>query len=123
LKYITFNFNYKKGAKMAFTDKAEFKIPRHVVFADSVNPETITTNKSLSYKDSQFQLLKNVTGSLDCILPLYKDGAYFWVKSRASSSHNIVVKDTDGNTIATLAAGQGVLCVSTSTAWWDVIKA
>lgn len=107
---------------MSFTDKQEFKIPRHIVQPGSVNPETITVNKTLTYKDAQYQLLKNVTGSLDCILPAYKDGASFWVKSRASSSQPIVVKDTDGNTIASLTAGQAVLCVSTNTAWWDVIK-
>ena len=108
---------------MAYSDKAEFKIPRHLVQPGSVNPETITVNKSLSYKDGNYQLLRNNTGSLDCILPLYKDGAYFWIKSRASSTHNIVVKDTDGNIIATLTAGQAVLCVSNAVAWWDVIKA
>ena len=107
---------------MAFTDKAEFKIPRHIVQPGSVNPETITVNKTLTYKDAQYQLLKNVTGSLDCILPTYKDGASFWIKSRASSTQPIVVKDIDGNTIASLTAGQGVLCVSNTTAWWDVIK-
>ncbi len=107
---------------MAFTDKAEFKIPRHIVQPGSVNPETITVNKTLTYKDAQYQLLKNVTGSLDCILPAYKDGASFWIKSRASSTSNIVVKDADANTIATLGAGEAVLCVSTTTAWWDVIK-
>ncbi len=107
---------------MAFSDKAEFKIPRHIVQPGSVNPETIAVNKTLTYKDAQYQLLRNNTGSLDCILPAYKDGASFWIKSRAASTHNIEVKDTDGNTIATLAAGQGVLCVSNETAWWDVIK-
>lgn len=107
---------------MSFTDKQEFKIPRHIVQPGSVNPETITVNKTLTYKDAQYQLLKNVTGSLDCILPAYKDGASFWVKSRASSTQPIVVKDIDGNTIASLTAGQGVLCVSNVSAWWEVIK-
>lgn len=107
---------------MAFSDKAEFKIPRHIVQPGSVNPETITVNKTLTYKDAQYQLLRNNTGSLDCILPAYKDGASFWLKSRSSSTHNVVVKDADANTIATLTAGQAVLCVSTATAWWDVIK-
>ena len=30
---------------MAYTDKSEFKIPRHLVQPGSVNPETITVNK------------------------------------------------------------------------------
>jgi hypothetical protein len=88
-----------------------------------VNPETITTNKTLTYRDAQYQLLRNNTGTLDCILPEYKDGASFWVKNRASSTSNILVKDEDANTIATLTAGQAVFVVSDGAAWWDVIKA
>ena len=106
----------------SFGDKAEFQIPRHIVQKGGINPETITTNKTLVYSDSQYQALRNNTGSLDCILPDYKDGASFWIKNRASSTHNIVVKDQDANTIATLAAGQGVLVVSDGAAWWDIIK-
>ena len=107
---------------MAFSDKAEFNIPRHIVQKGGVNPETITGNKTLTYKDSQYQVLRNNTSSLDCILPDYKDGASFWIKNRASSTHNIVVKDGAGNAIVTLAAGEGVLCVSNVSAWWDIIK-
>lgn len=107
---------------MAFTDAAQFRIPRHIIQPGSVNPETITVNKTLVYNDSTYQLLRNNTGTLDCILPTYKDGARFWIKNRASSSSNIVVKDEDANTIATLAAGEGVLVVSDGEAWWDVVK-
>ena len=106
-----------------FTDKAEFKVPRHIVLKGGVNPETITVNKTLDYADSTYQLLKNTTGSLDVILPAVKEGAGFWIKSRALSTSNIVVKDASANVIATLAAGQAVLAVSDGVAWWDVIKA
>ncbi|MHA2301545.1 MAG: hypothetical protein ACXACD_11380 [Candidatus Thorarchaeota archaeon] len=107
---------------MAFSDKAEFKIPRHIVQPGAVNPETITVNKTLVYSDAQYQVLRNNTGSLDCILPSYKDGASFWIKNRASSTHNIVVKDEDANTIATLGANEGLFVVSDGVAWWDIIK-
>ena len=106
---------------MSFTDKQEFKIPRHIVQPGAVNPETITTNKTLTYRDAQYQLLRNNTGTLDCILPSYKNGASFWVKNRASSTSNILVKDEDANTIATLSSGQAVFVVSDCVAWWDVI--
>ncbi len=108
---------------MAFSDKQQFKIPRHVVQPGMVNAETITTNKTLVYSDSTYQLLKNVTGNLDCNTPSPVDGAHFWVKSRSSSSQPIVVKDHSGNILATLTAGQAVLVVANATAWWDVIKA
>ena len=107
---------------MSFSDKAEFRIPRHIVQPGMVNPETITGNKTLVYSDSPYQLLRNNTGTLDCILPAFKDGACFWVKNRASSTSNILVKDADANTIATLAAGESVHVVSDGAAWWDVIK-
>ena len=108
---------------MAFTDAAQHKIPRHIVLKGGVNAETITTDKTLTYADSTYQLLKNTTATLECILPDYVEGSSFWIKNRASSTSNVVVKDASGNTIATLAAGEGVLVVSSDTAWWDVLKA
>ncbi len=107
---------------MAFTDKQQYRIPRHIVQPGGINPEVITVNKTLVYSDSVYQLLKNVTGTLDVILPAFSDGAHFWVKSRASSTSDIVVKDAASNTIATLGAGEAVLVVSDGVAWWDVIK-
>ena len=66
---------------MSFTDKQEFKIPRHIVQPGAVNPETITTNKTLTYRDAKYQLLRNNTGTLDCILPSYKNGAFLGKES------------------------------------------
>lgn len=109
----------------SFKDSAEFQIPRHIVQKGGVNAETITVNKTLTYSDATYQLFLNQTGSLDCSLPAFKDGAHFWIKSRSSSTSNIVVKDQAAvpNTIATLSAGQAVLVVCDGSAWWDVIKA
>ena len=106
---------------MAFASDILFSIDTALQQKGAVNAETITLNKTLAYSDSSIQLLKNTTGSLDVILPEVKDGVYFWIKSRSSSSSNVVVKDVDGNTIATLGAGNAVLAVSDGAAWWDVI--
>ena len=106
----------------SYNGKSPFTLPRPLRHKDGVNPETITVNKTLTYFDSQFQLLLNQTGSLDVVLPEHKDGSFFWIKSRASSSSNIIVKD-GSDTVATLGAGEAVLVVSTDSAWWDVIKA
>jgi len=106
---------------MAFASDILFSIDTALQQKGGVNSEAIIINKTLVYNDSSIQLLKNTTGSLDVILPAVKDGVYFWVKSKASSSSNIIVKDPDGGTIATLGAGNAVLVVSDGVAWWDVI--
>ena len=65
---------------MAYTDKSEFKIPRHIVLKGGVNVESITGVRLLSYKDSQVQILDNSTaGALDCKLPEAKEGAFFFI--------------------------------------------
>ena len=107
---------------MAFASNILFSIDTALQQKGLANPETITTNKTLEYSDSSIQLLKNTTGGLDVILPDPKDGTIFWIKSRASSSSNIEVKDHTGSSIVVLSAGNAVLVVSTDSAWWDVIS-
>ena len=63
---------------MAYTSKTAFKIPRRKLNPDGVNTETITTNRTLTYADSQFQAITNSTGgSLNVTLPDEEDGAFF----------------------------------------------
>jgi len=54
---------------MAFSDKSEFRIPRHIVQPGGVNVEQISGNKTLTYKDAQYQRLDAQSGGLDVILP------------------------------------------------------
>ena len=109
---------------MAYTDKAQFKVPRHIVQKGGVNYETITTNKTLTYASSTYQLLLNQTSNLHVILTAFEDGTVFWVKSRASSTHNIVVKAPNGSdTVETLTAGQSAFVVCSGTEWLVLIKA
>ena len=82
---------------MAYTDKAEFKIPRHLVQPGGVNIESITTDKTLTYADSTYQIITSGgAGANDLNLPANKDGAVFWVKTKAASTQNLAVKDADG---------------------------
>lgn len=97
-----------------------FSIDTALQLKNGLNVETITTAKTLTYKDSTYQALKNVTGTLDVNLPSPKSGCNFWIKSRASSSSNIVVKDHLGNSMGTLAAGNSVLVVCDDSAWYDI---
>jgi hypothetical protein len=111
---------------MAFTDKAEFRIARHIVQPGGVNIETITADKDLTYKDSQYQVLTNSKGSVAVVkLPKKKQGAYFWITCASSSAHTINVKDFDGvDVIATpnLGAGKAALIACNGSEWAVVLE-
>ena len=103
-----------------FASDILFSIDTALQLKNGLNAETITVSKTLTYQDSTYQALKNTTGALDVILPSPKSGCHFWIKSRASSSSNIVVKDHLGSSIKTLAAGDGVLFCCDDSAWYDL---
>ena len=108
---------------MAYTDKAEFKIPRHIVLKNGVNVESITNVRIMTYKDSQVQILDNSTsGALDCKLPAAKEGAFFFIRSAGSQAIHIRDAATT-TTYAILATGEGCLVASDSTDYHLVMKA
>jgi hypothetical protein len=111
---------------MAFTDKQEFKIPRHIIQPGGVNIESITADKDLNYKDAQYQVITNNKGSSATIkVPAKKDGVWFWFKNDASSGHSFVLQDADGNPIiggAGLAAGKAALLVCDGSDWAVVFQ-
>jgi len=92
-----------------------FKVARHFEFKNGINIETITADKDLSYKDSQYQVITNNKGSSATIkVPAIRNGALFWFKNSASSGHAFVIQDADGNPIiggAGLAAGKAACVV------------
>ncbi len=104
-----------------FASDVLFSIDTALQLKNGLNAETITTNKTLTYRDSTIQALKNTTGGLDVILPAPKSGCVFWIKSRASSSSNIDVKDHNSASIAVLSAGNSVLVACDDSAWYDII--
>ena len=99
---------------MAFSDKAEFKIPRHIVQPGGVNVEQISGNKTLVYSDAQYQRLDAQSGGLDVILPDEKDGAMFVINCQGNS---FTVKDDSGATIKVLSVGEGGLFACDGAAW------
>ena len=111
---------------MAFTDKAEFNVPRHIVQKGAVNIETITADKTLTYADSTYQILTNSKGSEAVVtLPALKDGAHFFITCSAASGHTIEVQDADGGTVIgtpNLGGGKGSLIVCDGSAWAVVIE-
>ena len=99
---------------MAFTDKQEFRIPRHVVQPGGVNIEAISGNKTLTYKDAQYQRLDAQSGGLDCILPAEKDGAWFVINCQGNA---LTVKNDAGATIKALSVGEGGIFACNGTDW------
>jgi hypothetical protein len=106
---------------MAFTDKQQFKIPRHVVQPGGVNVESITSNKTLTYADSTYQIL-TTNGALDLVLPKEKDGAVFVVRNHPDSLGELTVKNDAGSTIDSRTAGQAFILVCDGSDWHVGLK-
>tara|TARA_B100000700_G_scaffold275985_1_gene322205 strand:- start:50 stop:376 length:327 start_codon:yes stop_codon:yes gene_type:complete len=108
---------------MAYTDKAEFKIPRHIVLKGGVNVESINTIKILGYDDSQIQILDNSSaGAVDLKLPEAKEGAFFFIRSTGSQAIHIRDSATT-TTYAILSTNEGCMVASDSSDYHLVMKA
>ena len=98
-----------------------FKIARHFEYKNGINIETITADKDLTYKDSQYQIFTNNKGSSATIkVPAKRNGSLFWFKNDSTSSHAFVIQDADDNPIiggAGLAAGKAACVVCDGSSW------
>lgn len=110
---------------MAFTDKQEFKIARHIVLKDGVNKQDLTADKTLTYRDSTFQIYTVATASEAVItLPEPKNGALFCIRVFSGSTQTLRVEDHTGSTVqGTLSTNEAVLLVAEDSAWRVMIKA
>ena len=110
---------------MAFTDKQEFKIPRHIVLKDGVNKQDLTADKTLTDQDSTFQIYTVATGGEAVItLPKPKNGAIFCIRVFSGSTQTLRVEDHTGSTVqGTLNTNEAVLLVAEDTSWRVMIKA
>tara|TARA_R100000388_G_C7214152_1_gene145231 strand:+ start:603 stop:926 length:324 start_codon:yes stop_codon:yes gene_type:complete len=73
-----------------YTDKAEFKIPRHIVLKGGVNIANMENVITLTYASSQIQILSNGSGvALDLYLPKKKEGANFWIRSNGANAIHV----------------------------------
>lgn len=107
---------------MPYTDKAEFKIARHIILKGGVNVESITNVRTMNYNDSQVQILDNSTGgALDCKLPEAKEGAFFFIHNAGSQAIHIRDAGTT-TTYAILATGEGCMVASSDSAFHLVFK-
>lgn len=110
---------------MAFTDKQEYKIPRHIVLKDGVNKQDLTTDKTLTYADSTFQIYTVATaGEAVITLPKPKSGAIFCIRVFSGSTQTLRVQDHSAATVqGTLNTNEAVLLVSEENAWRVMMKA
>lgn len=103
---------------MAYNGKQLFTIPRPIKYKDGVNIEQISTNRTLTYRDSQYQRLDATVGSLEVILPEEKNGAMFVINCQGNS---FTVKDEGGATIKILSVGEGGMFCCDGTSWKQFI--
>lgn len=101
---------------MAFTDKAEFNIPRHIVQKGGVNIEAITADKDLTYADSQYQRLDADTTGHTVNLPALKNGAMFVINCQGNA---ITVAGTGVSKL--LSVGEGAMFCCDGTNWKQFI--
>ena len=96
-----------------------FTIPRPIRIKDGVNSEIITAQKTLTYKDSQVQMISPHTAGVKTIkLPALKDGAYFYIYNKDTVS-TLTVKTPADTTLMTLAANDPVTAAASGSFIWS----
>jgi len=104
---------------MSFNGHHDFQIPRQIVQKGFVNVETITANKTIVNGDSTYQILTNNTSSLDCVIEPLKDGMMYVITNKGNQ--NIVIKDVNANTVATIGNNQSGIFVCDGSLWHAVL--
>ena len=103
---------------MAFSDKAEFNVPRHIVQKGGVNIEAISADKVLTYLDSQYQRLDAQTTGLNVDLPALKDGAVFVINCQGNG---LQVRDQASSNLKLLSVGEGAMFCCDGSSWKQFI--
>ena len=110
---------------MPYTDKQEFKIPRHIVQPGGINIQAITDNVTLDYTDGTYHVFTlTALAAKTCLLPAAKPGACIHIRNQAASNAIINVNEpAGGSTVLSLAAtGEGALFVSDGAQWVYLYK-
>lgn len=102
-----------------------FTIPRSIRVKNGINTESISTMKTLTYADSQVQLLSPSGGTKTVKLPALKSGMYFHIFN-TSASQTMHVHTPTGVNLYTLAANAGsaaacgIHCFCDGVKWYGV---
>lgn len=110
---------------MAYTDKAEFQIPRHIVQKGGVNIQSITDHVTLDYTSSTYNVFTlTAAAPKTCMLPTVKNGYHLFIRNDAASNQTLNVNEpAGGSTILSLSAtGEGALFVSDGSEWKVLLK-
>lgn len=103
---------------MAYTDPNPFKIPRHIVFKNGVNIESIDADKVATYKDSMFQHINATVGGLNFDLPAPKNGAIFAVMCIGNA---LMVRKPTATNLKSLSVDEGALFASDGNDWKQIL--
>ena len=108
-----------------YTGKTPFTLPRPLVYKNGVNVETINAHKTLTYFDSQYQILEDSTASAtrEIILPSPKNGAWFCIRNESNGgTSNFNVQGVGGATIVALPKDKSAFIVCDGTQWHLAVK-
>lgn len=107
---------------MAYTDKQEFKIPRHIVLKNGVNVESLSGTKTLIESSGMIQIL-NPNGDHRVVnLPAVKNGMAYFIANSGSGAKDLTVTKPDSGTFV-VSNGKGLLIACNGTNWFQVINA
>jgi len=108
-----------------YNGKSRFVLPRHLQYKSGLNVETIAGDKTMTYLDSQHQIINNNAGGIaDIFLPEEKDGANFWFKLDSTSGHNVRILNGSGSDVVnTLVVGKSCWVMCDGTTWHLLIEA
>lgn len=107
---------------MAYTDKAEFKIPRHIVIKGGINVESLSGAKTLTESSGMIQIL-NPDGDHRVVnLPAVKDGMMYFIANSGGGAKDLTVTKPDAGTFV-VSNGKGLLIACNDTNWFQVINA
>ncbi len=107
---------------MAYTDKQEFKIPRHIVLKNGVNVESLSAPNPVTAPGGRIQCLKPKGDHRVINLPTVKNGMAYFIANSGSGAKNLTVTKPDSGTFV-VSNGKGLLIACNGTNWFQVINA
>jgi hypothetical protein len=103
---------------MSFLTGALRKITAQLHLPGGVEAATLTGARTLDGTSAHVQVLDPGGASRNVTLPADGDGLVFLVRNTADAAENLVIKDADGNTIATINRDEWAIVAGDGTTWY-----